>query len=215
IDRSPATKIQPLGKVVRAPIVLTPQRRNRLLWTGEKLGRGADYPLIMTLAHTGVREGELVSLNLINMVPIQTDTGWRYELVVMGKGGKQRTIPIATVLEEVLVPYLLKRLDATGTDPQAPLFISARGTRYTTSAIQKKVKSYGKKSDIPGLHPHMLRHTFATEAIEATGKDWKVVKELLGHASVKTTLDIYDHPSPERMQRGVERTGECQKEERT
>jgi len=204
LDRSPATRIQPLGRVVRNPVVLTPQRRNRLLWTVEKLGKGADYPMIMTLAHTGVREQELVNLNLGSVHPFQTDEGVRHELVVMGKGGKERTLPIAAALEDVLIPYFLQRTEATNKDPQAPLFISSRGTRYTTSAIRKKVKSYGKKADIPSLHPHMLRHTFATEAIEATGHDWKVVKELLGHASVKTTLDIYDHPSQERMQKGVE-----------
>ncbi len=118
-------------------------------------------------------------------------------LTVLGKGNKERRLPLTKVSEIVLRQYLRKR----GTvDPQGPLFANAAGNPLTGRTLQRIVRR--RLAAVTGLKkksPHVLRHTFATHLLNA-GADLRAVKELLGHASLATT-QVYTHVTTERLQK--------------
>ncbi len=121
---------------------------------------------------------------------------------VLGKGGKERIVPIGARAREAVAEYLARRryvsrrenLEGDG----RPLFISRRGTRISRRQIQRSVSAWlSWAAEGESLSMHALRHTFATHMLDA-GADLLAVKELLGHASLSTTR-IYTHTSRERL----------------
>ena len=119
-------------------------------------------------------------------------------LRVFGKGSKERVVPILGTAKRSLEKYLESWRDLlaahashrTAASADA-VFLSVRGTRITRQAVYNIVESYGRMVGLKGLHPHTLRHSFATHMLEG-GADLRVVQELLGHASVSTT-QLYTH----------------------
>jgi len=147
-----------------------------------------DRAILEVMYASGLRVSELVSLNVDNL-----DLA-RGQARVWGKGGKERVAlfgqPAARALKTYLRdgrPQLL-----TGKSSQA-LFVNQRGGgRLTTRAIGMILGKYAKRANVPGrVHPHLLRHTFATHLLDG-GADLRVVQELLGHADLATT-QIYTH----------------------
>ena len=147
-----------------------------------------DRAILEVMYAAGLRVSELVGLNVDNL-----DLA-RGQARVWGKGGKERVAlfgqPAARALKTYLRdgrPQLL-----TGKSSQA-LFVNQRGGgRLTTRAIGMILEKYAKRADVPGrVHPHLLRHTFATHLLDG-GADLRVVQELLGHADLATT-QIYTH----------------------
>jgi len=147
-----------------------------------------DRAILEVMYAAGLRVSELVGLNVDNV-----DLA-RGQARVWGKGGKERVAllgqPAVRALKAYLRdgrPKLLK-----GKSSQA-LFINQRGGgRLTTRAIGMILCKYAKRADVPGrVHPHLLRHTFATHLLDG-GADLRVVQELLGHADLATT-QIYTH----------------------
>ena len=141
---------------------------------------------IMELFYScGLRLSELASLDLddINL----TDA----ELVVTGKGNKQRQLPIGSKAILALRCWLDSR--PLFPDKNTPaVFLSQRGERLSRRSIQSRMKHWGIKLGIPSrLHPHRLRHSFATHMLEGSG-DLRAVQELLGHANLSTT-QVYTH----------------------
>lgn len=136
----------------------------------------------------GLRVGELVGLN-VNNVDLA-----RGQVRVWGKGGKERIALLGQPAMRALKVYLRDGRPKLlkGKMTQA-LFINQRGGgRLTTRAIGMILGKYARRANLPGrVHPHLLRHTFATHLLDG-GADLRVVQELLGHADLATT-QIYTH----------------------
>lgn len=134
----------------------------------------------------GLRLSELTALNLIDI-----DFTDHSLIVHSGKGGKSRILPIGSKAIEALKSWLPLRADLNKNDTSA-LFLSARGTRLAQRSVQLRLERWCLKKGIAEhIHPHMLRHSFASHLLESSG-DIRAVQELLGHSSIGTT-QIYTH----------------------
>ncbi|MCY4094382.1 MAG: tyrosine recombinase XerC [Gammaproteobacteria bacterium] len=131
----------------------------------------------------GIRLQELVGIDI-------KDVDLKDGLVhVVGKGNKARLAPIGRAAKKAIKTWLGTRGRFELSDP---LFTSNRGKRLTPRAVQTRLKAYGvKQLGSSGLHPHMLRHSFATHMLESSG-DLRAVQELLGHENISTT-QVYTH----------------------
>jgi integrase/recombinase XerC len=121
---------------------------------------------------------------------------------VLGKGSRERVVPVGERAREAVRDYLARRQEiddaAGGTGGSRPLFVSRRGTRLSRRQIQRGVSAWlAWAAGGEGLSVHALRHSFATHMLDS-GADLLAVKELLGHASLSTTR-IYTHTSRERL----------------
>jgi len=182
-----ADKIE-LPKLTRPQIAILDYRDlERLLAAagGGTLRDLRDRAILETFFSTGLRLSELCNLNRdIDLA--------RGELSVRGKGGKIRVVFLSDRARTTIKTYLLKR-----TDPEEALFVSLtkKGTtigRVTSRAVERLVDARAKEAGIAKkLHPHELRHSFATDLL-INGADIRAVQELLGHASISTT-QIYTH----------------------
>ena len=146
-----------------------------------------DRAMLETLYATGLRVSELVALKTFEA---NLDAG---VVRVMGKGSKERLVPLGEEAVEWISRYLKERKGAADA-----LFITSRGRGMTRQAFWHLIRRYGAKA-IPAkkLSPHVLRHAFATHLINH-GADLRVVQMLLGHADISTT-QIYTHVARERM----------------
>ena len=155
-----------------------------------------DLVIIELLYATGCRVSELAGLDLDDI-----DSSRRL-VKVTGKGNKQRTVPVGGAALEALKAWLAAR-PAVQAAPQAPsegkarasigpddehaLFLSARGRRITPRAVQSRIKAHAQSLGIAAdVHPHVLRHSFASHVLQSSG-DLRAVQELLGHASIAST----------------------------
>ncbi len=152
-----------------------------------------DRAMLEVLYATGMRVSELVGLQLAD---IKLDIGC---LNVMGKGSKQRLIPLGEVALEFLSDYLqnVRPLMTKGKVRQE-VFLNTRGGRLSRQGFWKKLKGYALCAGInKTVYPHLLRHSFATHLLE-NGADLRAVQAMLGHADVSTT-QIYTHVIQERL----------------
>ncbi len=144
-----------------------------------------DISVIETLFATGARVYEVsnIKLDCINL-----NTGL---IKIMGKGGKERYIQIASAeILNILKKYYKHNLEAI--KKSGFFFVNSRGNRYTEYSIRLMLKKYTKLAGIErNITPHMFRHSFATYLIEE-GVDVSCVQQILGHSSIKTT-QIYIH----------------------
>lgn len=151
--------------------------------------RVRDKAILELLYGCGLRVAELVGLDLI-------DLDLESELVkVLGKGKKERIMPVGEKAKNALAVYLLVRQKALkpGWDKQA-LFLNFRGARLSTRWVDRLIRNWSAKSGIQkNVSPHTLRHSFATHLLES-GADLRSIQELLGHASLSTTQK-YTHVS--------------------
>jgi integrase/recombinase XerD len=118
---------------------------------------------------------------------------------VIGKGNKERVVPVGTMAVEALQGYLLAGRPALVT-PRSPaaVFLTRRGTPFAQVTLWDRIKRRARKSGIRrNVTPHMLRHSFATHLLDH-GADLRVIQELLGHASINTT-EIYTHVAGSRL----------------
>jgi integrase/recombinase XerC len=173
------------------------------------------------LYSSGLRVSELTSLDIHYFQSREhSSNAWidlnAAELTVTGKGGKRRTVPVGTAALEAIrawLPHREKLLgSATSLDAHA-LFITSRGRRITPRAVQQRIKDHARAIGIPAdVHPHMLRHSFASHLLQSSG-DLRAVQEMLGHASIASTqvytsLDfqrlaqVYDAAHPRARRRG-------------
>ena len=110
---------------------------------------------------------------------------------VTGKGSKTRVVPVGTQALAALRTWLQARATLRNTDPTA-LFVNAAGKRVSPRTIQSRMKQWALKLGLSAdLHPHMLRHSFASHVLQSSG-DLRAVQEMLGHSSISTT-QVYTH----------------------
>ncbi|MAK55504.1 MAG: site-specific tyrosine recombinase XerD [Pusillimonas sp.] len=153
-----------------------------------------DRAMLETLYATGLRVSELVNLKLL-----EVDLNAGVVRVVMGKGGKDRLVPLGAEAQHWLNEYCTKSRPALlGLKRSDALFVTQRGAAMTRQAFWLIVKKYAVKAGIHApLSPHVLRHAFATHLLNH-GADLRVVQMLLGHADISTT-QIYTHVARERL----------------
>lgn len=195
ISENPMVQVSSPKQAHPLPQVLTETEVNSLLDapdTSTKYGC-RDRAILETMYATGLRVSELVHLKLddlhLEMGLIQT----------LGKGNKERIIPIGDVAIDWLNRYLRDSRPQLLKNRQSPyVFLNAHGSGLSRQSIWKKIKQYvalvGIKKDVT---PHTLRHSFATHILE-NGADLRVLQELLGHSDISTT-QIYTHISKKRM----------------
>ena len=151
-----------------------------------------DRALLEVLYGCGLRASEASGLNTTD---IHLQEGF---LRVVGKGSKERISPISGCAEEWLVryldearPHLSRKARQVKAADVSAVFLNARGGRLTRQSIHAIVAKAGSAIDREGLHPHTLRHSFATHMLEG-GADLRIIQEILGHSDISTT-QIYTH----------------------
>ena len=173
-------------RVVEAPP--KEDRRSKVL-------RVRDQALLETLYGTGVRVGELASMNVADCDFSELS------IRVLGKGGKERVVPLGESAADALNVYLRERLGilAKSKEPDDDaLWLSQRGRRISVRQVQNIVRRHGDAGAGRGdLHPHAMRHSCATHLLDA-GADLRSIQELLGHSSLSTT-QRYTHVSVDRL----------------
>lgn len=144
-----------------------------------------DRAMIELMYSSGLRLSELVQLDL-------TDLDLREGLVeVMGKGRKRRVAPVGRCAKQAIENWLGVR-PGLANNVESALFVSQRGRRLSPRSVQARVAKWGAQNGARvRLHPHLLRHSFASHLLESSG-DIRAVQELLGHANISTT-QIYTH----------------------
>jgi len=157
-----------------------------------------DRAILELLYSSGLRVSELVGLNLNQL---DSDLGI---VRVMGKGRKERIVPVGVKAIDALKAYLEGRGGLTG---DGPIFINHTGGRLTARTVGRLIKKYTRHSGIfRKVSPHSLRHTFATHLLDA-GADIREIQEMLGHSSLSTTqrythvsmgklMEVYDKAHP-------------------
>jgi len=186
IKSNPASGVKTPKAPKRLPNVLDVDQINQLLNIRETSPTSLrDKAILELLYSSGLRLSELVNLN-----PIDLNLKDK-SLMVMGKGGKTRLVPIGQKAIEAVNQWLDVRSKLAKTDEEA-LFVGTKGVRLGQRAIQARITHWGKKNGIQqGVYPHLLRHSFATHLLEASG-DLRAVQELLGHKDISST-QIYTH----------------------
>ncbi len=189
IDQDPTCHLETpkLGK--NFPHVLSPQETEHLLnqiETGKVLGM-RDKAMMELLYATGLRVSELINLNVND---VNLDMGF---LRCLGKGSKERIVPIGSFAIKALLDYLRKsRPKLIYKTKDEALFVNQHGRRLTRQGFWKILKFYAAEAKIKTIiTPHTLRHSIATHMLE-NGADLRTVQELLGHADI-TTTQIYTH----------------------
>lgn len=144
-----------------------------------------DLSMFELMYSSGLRLSELAGLNL-HSVDLRGG-----EVRVLGKGSKERILPVGRKAREALERWLETR-QAIAPEGEGALYVSRRGDRLSTRSIQSRLSRWGlAKGADQRLHPHLLRHSFASHMLESSG-DLRAVQELLGHADIATT-QVYTH----------------------
>jgi integrase/recombinase XerC len=175
-----------------------------------------DHAILELFYSSGLRLSELVGLDVgYANADGYRSAGWldlaEAEVTVRGKGNKERKVPVGRKAIDAIRAWLAVRGEFVKLDPH-PLFLSVRGNRMPPGAVRDRVKRAALVAGIPAnVHPHVLRHSFATHMLQSSG-DLRAVQELLGHASISatqiyTSLDfqhlakIYDSAHPRAKKR--------------
>ncbi|WP_333707942.1 tyrosine recombinase XerC [Ottowia beijingensis] len=152
-----------------------------------------DAAMVELLYGGGLRVGELIGLDVApSDAALRAGRGWidllGAEVQVQGKGDKRRTVPVGRGALQALQQWLAVR-DQVAAQPQAAqaLFIGRRGTRLTAQSVWQRLRRRSLRAGLATpVHPHMLRHSFASHVLQSSG-DLRAVQELLGHANIGTT----------------------------
>ncbi len=145
-----------------------------------------DRAIIELFYSSGLRLSELISLNIID---VDLTDGI---VTITGKGNKTRSVPVGSIAVQAISHWLSVRQEKTTAASEQALFISGRGLRINPRTIQARLKALSQQQSMgQKIHPHMLRHSFASHLLESSG-DLRAVQELLGHANISTT-QVYTH----------------------
>ncbi|EGL84002.1 integrase family protein [Caldalkalibacillus thermarum TA2.A1] len=178
--------IQPPQYYTEAPKSLSQVERNRLIREVDRSGNKRDFAIVQMLFNTGLRVSELVSLDRSD-VEISERKG---SVKVVGKGNRERIVPLNKETRRALQRYLDER-----TDSHPALFLSNRGQRISVRSVQYLLEKHG-------VHPHQLRHTFIT-GLMRNNIDIAVIQSMSGHTSTKMIVR-YSQPTEEDKTQAVE-----------
>ncbi len=201
IENNPADHLDQPMKWKRLPGVLTPSQVRKLLTAPkppEKPAKGApplwlrDRAILELMYASGLRASEVGQVGLIDVIE-------KVGVVrVLGKGDKQRLVPMGSPAQRAMAQYLqecrpllITAERAAENRDKGKLFLSRTGRPIERVRVWQIVKHWAKQAGLPKAYPHMLRHSFATHLL-AGGADLRIVQELLGHSDI-TTTQIYTH----------------------
>jgi integrase/recombinase XerC len=192
---NPAAGLRPPRRTRRLPKALTADQAVTLVadegdgqWLSVR-----DHALVELLYSSGLRLAELVSLDWRHFEATRTagrSSSWidlaGSEATVLGKGSKTRTVPIGAPARLALERWLERRAQLQQCDERA-LFVSSRGGRLSARSVQSRLAQLSRRLGLGvHVHPHVLRHSFASHLLQSSG-DLRAVQELLGHANIATT----------------------------
>ena len=190
ISNDPSEKLESPKFLQKLPIVLSVEEIDQLL--GELEPQSTfylrDLALLETMYSSGLRVTELISIELTHLYPDEQF------LKVLGKGSKERLVPIGASALKAIMAYLEKERAAIKVKPghESYVFLNRNGGQLSRISVFKLVKKLALKAGLsPSISPHTFRHSFATHLIEG-GADLRAVQEMLGHSSI-TTTEIYLH----------------------
>ncbi|MFT0211339.1 tyrosine recombinase XerC [Pseudomonas sp. F1_0610] len=185
-EHDPTTGVKAPKSSRKLPKVLDVDRAQQLLDTPleQDFNGIRDHAILELFYSSGLRLSELTQLNLHD---IDLKAGLA---TVLGKGKKMRIVPVGTKAINAIEQWLPLRLAHIAGDEQA-LFIGVRGKRISPQLVRERVRLAGVNNLGQHVHPHMLRHSFASHVLESS-HDLRAVQELLGHADISTT-QIYTH----------------------
>ena len=186
VDNNPAQHVKAPKQARKLPKTLDVDQVSALLDAGaDSVLELRDVAMFELFYSSGLRLSELSALDLSDI-----DTYDKQLTVQQGKGGKSRLLPVGTKALQALQEWLKVRPAVD--ENESALFTSAKGKRLGNRSIQLRLKQWCVKKGIPeAVHPHMLRHSFATHLLESS-RDLRAVQELLGHENISTT-QIYTH----------------------
>jgi len=192
VVNNPAKGIVTPRRSRHLPHVLDVDQTSRLMdiKTSDDILAIRDKAILETFYSAGLRLSELVQLNLQDYKESEK------KVRVTGKGNKQREVPVGKYAKQALSLWLARRSELLSSeidnDSEQALFLGKRGRRISPRIIQKRISDWAIKQGIDlHVHPHMLRHSFASHILESSG-DLRAVQELLGHSDISTT-QIYTH----------------------
>ncbi len=196
IPSDPADPILPPRQEKHLPDALNEQDAQKLVESvnGTSPLDRRDRAILELFYASGIRLSELADARLENL---SLEEGW---IRVTGKGSKTRLSPVGGAALESIAAWLEHaRPELVGPKTQSHVFITRNGTRLTTARIQQIVKERAALCglDPARIHPHLLRHSFATHLLN-NGADLRVIQEMLGHADISTT-QIYTHVDQARL----------------
>ncbi len=208
-DSNPAQHIKAPKQARKLPKTLDVDQITGLLEAGTNSALEIrDLAMFELFYSSGLRLSELAALNLSDV-----DLPDNSLIVRMGKGGKSRILPIGNKAVTAINNWLQQRLK-TAAASESALFVSTRGTRLGQRSIELRLEQWCKKKGIAEhIHPHMLRHSFASHLLESS-QDLRAVQELLGHSNISTTqiythldfqhlADVYDKAHPRAKKKSV------------
>jgi integrase/recombinase XerD len=196
IKKNPAVNLSSPKTWLALPKFLTVKEVESLLGQpDEENVRGVrDKAMLELLYATGLRVSELIALRAKN---VNLEDGF---LLCVGKGGKERIVPIGNSAAKAVRRYLEESRDKFIKESSEYLFLSQRGNAFTRQGFWKLLKGYAKKAGlVQKISPHVLRHSFATHLLER-GADLRSVQMMLGHSQI-TTTQVYTHVSRMRLRR--------------
>lgn len=196
VKKSPAVNLSSPKTWLSLPKFLTVSEVELLLrQPDEKDIHGIrDKAMLELLYATGLRVSELITLKIKDL---NLEDGF---LLCLGKGGKERIVPIGNSAAGAIRSYLDEARPLLLKKPNTFLFLTRRGSPFTRQGFWKLLKFYAKKADLDvNISPHILRHTFATHLLER-GADLRSVQLMLGHSQI-TTTQVYTHVSRQQLRR--------------
>lgn len=199
IDTSPFELINAPKTPSHLPDVLSPEDVEQLLnFKPCDALEIRDLAIVELMYSSGLRVSETANINLDDFEEEMTF------LRVLGKGSKTRLVPLGRYAVNAINNWIKER--SKYSEESSALFINLKGSRLSVRSIQLRLKRLATKQGLPPVHPHMLRHSFATHMLESSG-DLRTIQELLGHSSLSTTqiytkldyqhlVKIYDKAHP-------------------
>ncbi len=199
IDCSPFELVKAPKSPSYLPEVLSPEDVSQLLnFKPTDVLEIRDLAIVELMYSSGLRVSETANINLNDF---EEEMSF---LRVLGKGAKTRLVPIGRYAKNAIDNWINERIKYS--EDTNALFINLKGSRLSVRSIQLRLKRLALKQGLPPVHPHMLRHSFATHMLESSG-DLRTIQELLGHSSLSTTqiytkldyqhlVKIYDRAHP-------------------
>lgn len=186
VEQNPAISVRAPRSARHLPATLDADAIDRLLDIRDPSPLAVRDKAIMELFYSsGLRLSELAALTWDRL-----DLGSGM-VSVTGKGRRERMVPVGRKATEALLNWRKARADFAGPEEPA-VFVSSRGNPISTRAIQSRIRHWATRQGLPqNVHPHLLRHSFASHVLESSG-DLRAVQELLGHADISTT-QVYTH----------------------